>query len=72
VVVKSGRTAAGARAASSHTGSLVELDVAAESLLEQCGVLRVSSMEELFVQASALANQPLPVGPRVAIVTNAG
>ncbi|HEX5041832.1 MAG TPA: acetate--CoA ligase family protein [Candidatus Polarisedimenticolaceae bacterium] len=72
VVVKAGRTAAGARAASSHTGSLVELDVAAESLLEQCGVLRVSSMEELFVQAAALANQPLPGGSRVAIVTNAG
>ncbi len=72
VVVKAGRTAAGARAASSHTGSMVELDVAAESLLEQCGVLRVSSMEELFVQAAALANQPLPAGPRVAIVTNAG
>jgi acetyltransferase len=72
VVVKAGRTAAGAQAASSHTGSLVELDVAAESLLEQCGVLRVSSMEELFVQAAALANQPLPRGSRVAIVTNAG
>jgi acetyltransferase len=72
VVVKAGRTAAGARAASSHTGSMVELDVAAESLLEQCGVLRVSSMEELFVQAAALANQPLPAGSRVAIVTNAG
>jgi acetyltransferase len=72
IVVKAGRTAAGAQAASSHTGSLVELDVAAESLLEQCGVLRVSSMEELFVQAGALANQPLPAGSRVAIVTNAG
>ena len=72
IVVKAGRTAAGAQAASSHTGSLVELDLAAESLLEQCGVLRVSSMEELFVQAGALANQPLPAGSRVAIVTNAG
>ena len=48
------------------------LDVAAESLLEQCGVLRVSSMEEMFVQAQALANQPVPRGDRVAIVTNAG
>jgi len=72
ITVKAGRTAAGARAASSHTGSIVGLDVAAGSLLEQCGVLRVSSMEDMFVQAQALANQPLPKGDRVAIVTNAG
>lgn len=72
ITVKAGRTAAGARAASSHTGSMIELDVAAESLLEQCGVLRVSSMEEMFVQAAALSNQPLPRGDRVAVVTNAG
>jgi len=72
IAVKAGRTAAGARAASSHTGSIVGMDVAVESLLEQCGVLRVSTMDELFVKASALANQPLPAGDRVAIVTNAG
>jgi acetyl coenzyme A synthetase (ADP forming)-like protein len=72
ITVKAGRTAAGARAATSHTGSIVGLDVATESLLEQCGVLRVSSMEEMFVQAAALANQPVPRGNRVAIVTNAG
>ena len=72
ITVKAGRTAAGARAASSHTGSIVGLDVASESLLEQCGILRVSSMEEMFVQAAAFANQPLPAGDRIAIVTNAG
>ena len=72
ITVKSGRTAAGARAASSHTGSIVGLDIAVESLLEQCGVLRVSTMDELFVKATALANQPLPGGNRIAIVTNAG
>jgi len=72
ITVKAGRTAAGARAASSHTGSIVGLDIATESLLEQCGVLRVSSMEEMFVQAAALAHQPIPGGDRVAIVTNAG
>lgn len=72
ITVKAGRTAAGARAASSHTGSIVGLDVAVESLLEQCGVMRVSTMDELFVQATALANQPLPRGKRIAIVTNAG
>jgi acetyltransferase len=72
LTVKAGRTAAGARAASSHTGSIVGLDIATESLLEQCGVLRVSSLEEMFIQASALVNQPLPRGGRIAIVTNAG
>jgi acetyltransferase len=72
ITVKAGTTAAGARAASSHTGSIVGLDIATESLLEQCGVLRVASMAEMFVQATALANQPIPRGDRVAIVTNAG
>lgn len=72
ITVKSGRTAQGARAASSHTGSIVALDMASESLLEQCGVLRVGSMEELFTLAQALANQPVPKGDRIAIVTNAG
>lgn len=72
ITVKAGRTAAGARAASSHTGSIVGLDIATESLLEQCGVLRVGSLEEMFVQAAALARQPVPTGDRVAIVTNAG
>jgi len=72
ITVKAGRTPAGARAASSHTGSIVGLDVAVDSLLEQCGVLRVNSLEQMFVQAAALANQPVPAGGRVAVVTNAG
>jgi len=72
IAVKAGRTAQGARAATSHTGSIVGLDVASDTLLEQCGVLRVSSMEEMFTLAQALANQPVPAGDRIAIVTNAG
>jgi acetyltransferase len=72
ITVKAGRTAAGARAASSHTGSIVGLDIAVESLFEQTGVLRVGSLEEMFVQASAFVKQPLPRGDRIAIVTNAG
>jgi acetyltransferase len=72
ITVKAGRTAAGARAASSHTGSIVGLDIATDSLLEQCGILRVGSMADMFVQADALANQPVPRGRRIAIVTNAG
>jgi acetyl coenzyme A synthetase (ADP forming)-like protein len=72
VVVKSGRTGAGARAASSHTGALAGADLATDALLAQCGVLRAESVEELFDMAMALEGQPVPRGPRVAIVTNAG
>src|SRR5262245_14630136 len=72
ITVKSGRTEAGARAAVSHTGSLAAGDTATDSLLQQCGVLRVSTMEEMFTVAPAFAMQPIPTGPRVGIVTNAG
>jgi acyl-CoA synthetase (NDP forming) len=72
VVVKSGRTGAGARAASSHTGALAGTDLATDALLAQCGVLRADSVQELFDIAMALENQPIPAGGRVAIVTNAG
>ena len=72
LAMKSGRTAAGARAAVSHTGSLAGADIAVESLLMQCGVLRAASIEEMFVFASAFATQPTPHGNRIAIVTNSG
>ena len=72
VVVKSGRTKSGARAAASHTGALAGVDVAIDALLAQCGVLRAESVQELFDIAMALEEQPIPRGNRVAIVTNAG
>lgn len=72
ITVKAGRTQAGARAASSHTGSIVGRDFAADSLFEQCGVIRVNSMQEMLTLATAFSNQPLPRGDRVAILTNAG
>jgi acetate---CoA ligase (ADP-forming) len=72
VVVKSGRTAAGARAASSHTGALAGTDVAVDALLAQCGVMRADTVEELFDLAMAFGSLPVPEGNRVAIVTNAG
>ena len=72
VVVKSGRTESGARAASSHTGSLAGLDVAVDALFGQAGVIRTDTIEELFDLALLLANQPVPAGDRVAILTNAG
>jgi acetyl coenzyme A synthetase (ADP forming)-like protein len=75
VAVKSGRTEAGARAATSHTGALAAhqgLDIAADALLEQCGVIRVNTVEELFDFALGFSKNPLPRGNRVGILTNAG
>ena len=72
VTVKAGRSSAGARAASSHTGSLAGADVAADALLKECGVQRVDSVEELFDVGLALSKLPLPDGRRTAVLTNAG
>jgi acetyltransferase len=72
IAIKSGRTVEGAKAASSHTGALASSDEAYDFFFRQCGVLRVETLEELFNSAVAFANQPLPKGNRVAIVTNAG
>jgi acetyl coenzyme A synthetase (ADP forming)-like protein len=73
VVVKSGRSAAGSRASSSHTGALLAAsDVTVDALFQQAGVIRVDSIESLFDVASLLAHQPLPRGRRVGIVTNVG
>jgi acetyl coenzyme A synthetase (ADP forming)-like protein len=72
VAVKSGRTAAGARAAGSHTGSLASRDVAVDALFRQAGVIRTDTLGELFDVTAVLANQPLPAGRRVAVVSNAG
>src|SRR6185503_476377 len=72
-VVKSGRSAAGARATSSHTGALIaSSDVTVDALFRQAGVVRTDTLAELFDVASLLANQPLPNGRRVGIITNAG
>ncbi len=71
-IVKSGRTGAGARAAASHTGALAGTELATEAIMAQAGALRANTVEELFDMAMAFANQPLPEGNRVAIVTNAG
>ncbi len=72
IAVKSGRTKAGARAASSHTGAMAGVDIAVDALFEQCGVLRVNTIEEVFDMAKAFVGQPRPAGPRVAILTNGG
>jgi len=73
VVVKSGRSKAGARATSSHTGALIAAsDITVDALFRQSGVIRTDTLEELFDVATLLANQPLPNGRRVGIITNAG
>lgn len=72
LIVKSGRSAGGARAAASHTGALAASEAAVDSLLAQCGALRVNSMQDLFIHAAAVQTGKYPSGPRVAIVTNAG
>ncbi len=72
VILKSGRTSAGARAASSHTGSLAGADAAYESAFQRSGVIRAQSIEHLFDISTALSYQPVPKGNRIAVITNAG
>lgn len=72
IILKSGTSQAGAQAASSHTGALAGSDLAYETAFRQCGVIRARSMPELFDLAIAFANQPIPKGDRVAVVTNSG
>lgn len=72
VILKSGTSTAGAQAASSHTGALAGSNRAYDAAFKQCGILRAESMNDLFDLARAFSAQPLPLQPRVAIVTNAG
>jgi len=72
IAVKAGRSTVGAKAASSHTGALAASDVAVDALFRHAGVLRVTTIEEMFNACQVLTSQPLPKGPRVAILTNAG
>ena len=72
IAVKSGRSAAGTRGAASHTAALASSEDAVNALFRQTGVIRVDTIEELFDAAEVLAAGPLPIGPRVAILTNAG
>ena len=72
IVIKAGRTDAAAKAAVSHTGSLVGRDDVLDAAFERCGVVRVDSISELFQMAATLSKQPRPKGPRLTIVTNAG
>src|SRR5690606_18140535 len=72
VLVKGGASAAGARAAASHTGSLASDDRIFDGAAAQAGIVRAATIEEAYEAAATLATQPLPKGPRVAVVTTAG
>jgi len=72
LLIKSGGTSAGAKAASSHTGSLAGGETAYECVFERAGIIRCSSIKQQFGYAQAFAYQPLPAGRSVAVITNAG
>ncbi len=72
VIIKSGRTAAGSKAVSSHTGTLAGSDEAYNTAFEQCGVIRADSVEQLLDLMRAFSSQPIPSGKNIAILTNAG
>lgn len=72
VLIKAGRTQAAKKAAASHTGSLAGSDDAFDAAIKRVGVLRVDQIQELFDMALVLSKQPLPKGPNLTIITNAG
>src|SRR5208283_3830759 len=72
IVIKAGRTAAAAKAAASHTGSLTGSDEVLDAAFRRSGVLRVNSIGDIFYMSDVLAKQPRPRGNRLAILTNAG
>jgi acetyltransferase len=72
LVIKPGRSAAAAKAAASHTGSLTGSDEVLDAAFRRSGVLRVQNISDLFYMSEVLARQPLPQGPRLCMVTNAG
>jgi acetyltransferase len=72
IVIKAGRTAQAAKAAASHTGSLTGSDEVLDAAFRRSGVLRVTSIADIFFMSDVLAKQPRPRGNRLAILTNAG
>jgi acetyl coenzyme A synthetase (ADP forming)-like protein len=72
LAVKAGRSQVGSKAAMSHTASLAASETAVGALFRQAGVIRADTLKDLFDVAALLADQPLPAGPRVAVISNAG
>ncbi|NLT67747.1 MAG: CoA-binding protein [Acidobacteria bacterium] len=72
LAIRTGRTTAAAKAVSSHTGSMMQEDSLTDTIFEHAGVMRFDTTEEMISAAYAFASQPVPAGPNVAIVANAG
>ena len=72
IVLKAGRTSSGMKAAQSHTGALGSSDRVVESVLNQFGIIRANTLNELFNSAKGFENFPLPAGNKIAVITNAG
>jgi acetyltransferase len=72
ICMKVGRSSAGARAAKSHTGSIASADVVVDAAFRQVGAVRAYTLDELFDLTLTFSSAPLPAGPRVAVITNAG
>ncbi|MFP4214000.1 MAG: acetate--CoA ligase alpha subunit [Desulfohalobiaceae bacterium] len=72
LMIKSGTSAAGAKAASSHTGAIAGADQAYQAAFEQSGIIRIRDVQTLFSLAQAFSSQPLPQGPNLAVLTNSG
>ncbi len=72
LAIRTGRTAAAAKAVSSHTGSLMQQDSLTDTIFEHAGVMRFGTTEEMISTAYALATQPVPAGLKVGIIANAG
>jgi acyl-CoA synthetase (NDP forming) len=72
LAIRTGRTTAAAKAVSSHTGSLMQKDSLTDTIFEHAGVMRFNTTEEMISAAYAFATQPVPAGPNVGIIANAG
>ncbi|MCW5979816.1 MAG: bifunctional acetate--CoA ligase family protein/GNAT family N-acetyltransferase [Bryobacteraceae bacterium] len=72
IVIKAGRTAAGGKAAASHTGAMTGSDDVLDAAFRRTGILRVNNISDLFYMAEVLSKQPRPKGPRLTLLTNAG
>jgi acetyltransferase len=72
IILKGGRTQAGIKAASSHTGAMAANDKVVEAILKQFGIIRVDDLSELFNTAKGFENFPAPKGTRTVVITNAG